>query len=267
MYCLRTGERIGKRIVPGSPVIPIFVLFSDKPTALGELIRSCHEILRTSFEIIVIDFGSTTRRARDLLDMLSINSVNVHNLSAIKTANDLHTAATIIEQYMRIHKNITHYVVTDSDISLHGSVGNVLEVYQHIHTQVNNNTGVVGPALNIAGLPADIAYDAGQDAGHTAVGWEHRFWPKMLDSVIWKQQRIYYMRAPIDTTFGMFARSTKWGRLLNPSVRVAHPYAMRHIDFEYSLSLGVPPDMIEYSCRKAKSGLTHFLVTNCSNTS
>jgi hypothetical protein len=259
-----TPRFVGERLFPGSHVVPIFVLFNEKSSALSELIRSCHETLKTSFRIIVIDFGSKQIAAKDLLLMLETNGVEVYRLANIAGAHELARASPIISSYMKNHSNYTHYAVTDSDISLHGVAGDVLEVFKAIMHKVNNNTGVVGPALDIDHLPNDSYYDKARDSEHTAIGWETRFWPPQLQSIHYCRRRVYYMSAPIDTTFGLFARTTAWGRLLKPSVRVSHPFAMKHIDFEYSMSLGIPDDMVRYSCEKAKNDMTHFIIDNCS---
>ena len=259
-YVPRTGERLGAYTDAFSPrLVPIYVLFKDKTAALRELLRSAHEVIGTSFEVVVIDFDSTIQSALDLLVWLEGHGVTVWRtrLSGSNNANILNSAGDIISKDLA-HRSaaVDKYVVTDTDISLAGATGDVLDVYAKL-LDAFSDANVVGPSLRLDDLPDTRATYTERRDSHLKL-----FFPDSLAS--WMDveghRKIYFSWAPIDTTFGMFRRSYKFHRLTR-GLRVHFPYAMRRVDFYDHTGEAMPPEMRIWGCRANKK--THFHIDNC----
>ena len=70
-------ERIGFKLIPGSPVILIMIIFHDKLTYLKELLRSLHEIVQSSFEVVIYDPASSIPEVLSYLRLLETSGVKI----------------------------------------------------------------------------------------------------------------------------------------------------------------------------------------------
>jgi len=71
------SERIGFKIILGSPVILIMVIFHDKLTDLKELLRSLHETIQTSFEVVIYDPSSSIPEVLSYLRLLEASGMKI----------------------------------------------------------------------------------------------------------------------------------------------------------------------------------------------
>lgn len=257
-------ESLGRKVIPGSPIIPIFVILSDKVTDMKEFLRSLHTSVESSFQVVVLETFARMSEGIVFVDWLREHHVPVIFCGSLYGPGSLNNVGSIIDRYMIEHPDYLYYIVTDPDISLHGVRKNVLEVYADILVQ-EFTSPVVGPDLIIDDIPHNTySQQSLPPDGKGIVDWELQFWPQQMGSLLneSRKQRVYYHGAYIDTTFGMYRRNNPWLRL-NNGIRVTYPYAMRHVDWYYSPETGLPLDMIKYPCSKYSMSITHLHLPNC----
>ena len=246
------AERLGFKYVNGSNVIPIFVIFNEKVSDLRELILSFHEIIETSFRIVIIDFGSVDPHAVKFLNVLEIDSVKVIRMKKLRGMRMLNNVLRHeIKQYLSHHPEVKYYVVTDSDISLSDTKGDILEVFGSILDEFPVN--VVGPALRLDDLPSQPFYKGVRE-------WESQFWnhpAKTFELGRAPNRTFMYSSAPIDTTFGMY-RAIFPFKNGNTGMRMHSPYAARHVDWYYDNSTGYPPEFATFICNS--KSITHLTI-------
>jgi len=257
--------RLGRKVIPGKPIVPVFVIFNDKVTDLKEFIRSMHTVVHSSFQIIIIETASHIPEALDFADWMRKHHMPVvYTKSILNNPAALNSISWIIDEFLRENPDSQYYVVTDPDLSLFGTRENILEVYADI---LNSTPDIraVGPSLRIDDLPANAYTNTMMwQSGKAAVDWELKFWPDSLRSISQSErhQKVYFAKAPIDTTFAMYRRGYKWHRM-NKGYRLAAPYDMKHTDWYYSPTSGIPVDMIKYTCLRWTTAVTHVQLPDC----
>lgn len=259
-------ESLGRKVIPGKPIVPIFVIFNDKVTDLKEFFRSMHTEVQSSFQIVIIETMARIAEAIEFGDWLREHHVPViYSRPLLNDPWALNSIAGTIDRYMVEYPDSNHYVVTDPDLSLRGTRENILEVFAEM-LDTKKNFKAIAPALRIDDIPIDAYSNLNVWQGNkTLVDWEMQFWPEKMDSLYQesRKQRIYYTDSEFDTTFSMFRKGFRWYRG-HYGPRVAAPYEVTHMDWYLSPTSGVPVDMVKYVCFNWSNAVTHASFPDCS---
>jgi len=205
-------------------MIPIFIISSNRLTALKESIQSYYDCIKTPFKIVIIDFGTNYEPTLEYLKHLENKKIKVYWSKKISYKGALNNIRPIIQDYFKTHPK-SNYVVTDPDIALDNVGGDVLDVYAHLLEKVPHIV-VAGPMLRIDDIPDyyplkdRLLFNSLESVYNRSGVW----------AIPYKNKVIKYTIARIDTTFGMrragedFWRS-RWG------ARTLPPYVARHLDW------------------------------------
>ncbi|KAJ3167753.1 hypothetical protein HDU87_001472 [Geranomyces variabilis] len=211
---------------PGIPSVPIFIQFKDRVTYLLEFIRSLHRVIKTPFEIILLDDSSTFPTAVNFLNRLQASGVTVIRTppkSEGAIFDEIYsTMASVITAYMNTSSDSETFIWTDPDVPLDGDgPGDILVVYAETLKQLNLHT--VGCSLRWDNWIEEIR-DGSIDNER---GWVHA----QAHCMDYRSVCYYFIRAPIDTTFAMFKKGTVLRRLAGPAIRMLPPLGCRHLDW------------------------------------
>jgi len=207
-------------------MIPIFIISSDRLKALKESIQSYYDCIKTPFEIVIIDFGTSYEPTREFLRHLQHEGKKVYWNEKISYKGSLNLIDEVIQDYFKDHP-VSNYVVTDPDIALDNVEGDVLEVYAYLLERFHKIT-VVGPMLRIDDIPDH--YPLKGRVVCRSLESRYHLRRRMTTPYKEKNINIKYIIASIDTTFGMrragegFWRH-RWG------LRVLSPYGARHLEW------------------------------------
>jgi len=231
----------------GPPPVPIIMVTKDKLTVLVESLRSYHKHLRTPFEIVIHDENSTFPPTVRFLKKLERAGVKVYWHDDFQDGMDevSKRVATTVSDWMENSKSHV-YIVTDPDVGLDNVPGHLLYIYQHLMETLK--VKVVGASMRWDDWPKEIL----------DIGFEKPKDPPPAKYVLYEGRPVYYVEYPVDTTFAMYHRSTTFGRLTSPAIRVLPPLASRHLDF-YWTPQNNPPDMVHYVNRVKHKKITHML--------
>jgi len=221
------GTWIKKRVFDGwrgSEVIPIFIITCDRLEVLKKSIESYYAFIETPFEIVFIDFGSTYEPTVSFLKHLEYEGFKVYWEDKIIHNVDFNRVDEAIQNYFETHPK-SNYVVTDPDIALDNTKGDILDVFSRL-LAILPHTSVIGPMLRIDDIPdyypqkkTLISNSLHADI-HKREIKEYQYQGKIIQCV----------HAPIDTTFGLYRAGGHWHRL-NHGRRVLAPYAARHLSW------------------------------------
>ena len=227
-------------------MMPIFIITCDRLEVLKESIQSYHDCIKTPFEIVIIDFGSTYKPTLEYLKGLEQEKVKVYREKKISRKDDLNNSSGIIQDYFK-DRPASNYVVTDPDIALENTSGDVLEVYAHLLENFPE-TPVVGPMLRTDDLPDHYPMKEG------VIRWERKINSKPINTIQYKGKIIKFILTRIDTTFGMNRAGTLWRRSRG-AFRVLPPYMAKHLNWY------VDPDNLtqdqKYYREHASRGIGH----------
>ncbi len=233
--------------------VPIVLIVHDKLTVLLETIRSYHRFIRTPFEIVIHDEGSTYEPLLAFLDMLRANGVQVFRVTP-RPKSELQSqyplglivqrVAQTVETVLK-HTNASVYVVSDPDCALDSAPGYILDVYKRALDAI--------PGVN--GVGASIRTD---DVSKATL----RAYPAWAEEGKVKQEYflfgpvvVRYSRLPVDTTFCMYRRNLRFARMTG-SIRLGPPFGVRHLDYYFESLDSAPPDVRLY-LKKNLYGLSH----------
>lgn len=228
-------------------MIPIFIISCDRLKALEQSIRSYHDNIKTPFEIIIVDFGSTFIPTLKYLRNLEDKKIKVYWRERIFRKKRLHTISISIKDYFGNHPK-SNYVVTDPDIALDNVNGDILEVYTYLLEKLSQ-INVAGPMLRIDDIPD--CYPKKKEV----INWEMRFHSKRKNTIQYKDNAIKYIFSRIDTTFGLHRIGSRFNRK-KLAARVFSPYSARHLDW-YLDPGNLTPDQ-EYYMKHASGGITNW---------
>jgi len=227
-------------------MIPIFIVTCDRLTMLQESIQSYHDTIDTPFIIVMLDQGSSYGPTVEYLRMLESAGTKVYRWSSPNTGkrrnakrNDLMVTQSI-KDYFTTHGS-SNYVVTDPDIALDPADGNILAVYSTLLGKMTN-VAVVGPMLRIDDIPG--YYPEKEILLSGKKGLHYKFHRSAIRTINLGHDPIRYIKAPIDTTFGMYRSGTEWRRLQH-GIRTLAPYTAKHLDW-YVDPDNVSPDQAYY---------------------
>ncbi len=141
-----------------------------------------------------------------------------------------------------------YYIVTDPDIELDHTNGDILEFYKYL-LELFPRVQVVGPMLRIDDIPD--CYPRKQDVlkRHAA------FWNTQPFRVEYNGRFFEVQGAFIDTTFGMYRKAFRF-KNYNPGIRTCPPYAARHLDW-YLDPENMTEDQIYYAAN-ASPKIVHW---------
>jgi len=204
--------------------IPIFIISSDRLKALKESIQSYCDYIKTPFEIVIIDFGTSYEPTLEYLKQLENKKIKVYWNKKISYKGSLNRIRGIVQDYFKNHP-VSNYIVTDPDIVLDNVEGDVLDVYAYLLEKIPHII-VAGPMLRIDDIPD--CYPLKERLLSRSLETTYRF--RREFTIPYRNKNIKYIIVNIDTTFGMrragqdFWRH-RWG------ARVLSPYAARHLEW------------------------------------
>lgn len=216
-------------------MIPIFIITCNRWEVLKESIESYHDCIKTSFEVIFCDQGSTFNPMIEFLEKMKSDGTIVYrwkkNLNIGREINLRRDNSGInenIQDYFKTHPK-SNYIVTDPDIFLDNVNGDILDVYAHI-LDVMPKITAVGPILRIDDIPdcyplkKELLSD---DIGHVKALLKPRH------TISYKGKQVKYIFDKIDTQFGMFRAGTQWQRIKSgiEAIRTFVPYLAKHLDW------------------------------------
>jgi len=232
-------------------MIPIFILTYDRLTVLKESIQSYRDYIKTAFEIIIIDFGSTYEPTLEYLRSLEREKIKVHWGERMLRKLDIdRPVQKPVGDYFEDHP-ASNYVVTDPDIALDNVRGNVLEVYSCLLEKFPR-TPIVGPMLRIDDIPDYFPNKEG------VVNWEiclNSRGLRNIHSIRYGGKIVRFIgHTRLDTTFRMNRAGTLWKRSKR-AFRVLPPYGARHLD--WYLDAGNLTQDHKYYMEHAIEGISH----------
>jgi len=225
-----------------SKMIPIFIITCERLEVLKKSIQSYHDCIKTPFEIIIIDFGSTYKPTIEFLKNLEREKTKVYWKARIKHPKGLNRIDRNIQDYFKTHPG-SNYVVTDPDIALDNVDGDIFNVYSYLLNAMPE-IEVVGPMLRIDDIPDYYRNKKIVESRHYK-----NFWSKERNYIQYKNKTIEYIHSKhIDTTFAMNRAWTRWRRL-KLCIRTLSPYLAKHLDWYLDLDNPTPDQKhyIEYA--------------------
>ena len=202
------------------PKVPIFIIVRDRLIALKECIKSYEDNIKTPFEIIIHDNGSTYGPTVDFLKKLENSGTKVYWSSV----NDLREVNKSVKDWMSKNTKSKYFVITDPDVCLKDVHGDILVFYSNL-LKSNSFASVVGPMLEINDIPDHYPKKVEVIQAHY-----YQFWRHTPTKIEYGGVSCDVQKAAIDSTFGMYRRGYIWN---GPSVgiRTHVPYSAKHLDW------------------------------------
>jgi len=206
---------------------------------LKKSMQSYYNYIKTPFEVVIVDFGSTYEPTVKFLQHLENEKVKVYWQERITSPPELNKANECIQDYFKSHPK-SNYVVTDPDVALDNVDGDILGVYSYLLENLPK-ISVVGPMLRIDDIPDH--YPRKKELLSTSL--HVNFHSRKVNIVQYKDKTIRFIFAPIDTTFAMNRAGKRWARL-RKGIRTLSPYSARHLDWYFG-SENLTPDQKYYA--------------------
>lgn len=232
-------------------MIPIFIITCDRLECLKKSIQSYRNYIKTPFEIVIVDFGTTYPLTIEYLKQLELQGTKVYWKGKIQQPLELKNASNCIKDYFETHP-VSNYVVTDPDVELDLVKGDILDVYSYLLDEYQS-INVVGPMLRIDDIPNYYPYKNHIITGK--MGQHKKFHSLPINKIIYNNVEIKFVFAPIDTTFGMYPADIPWNNL-NHGIRVLSPYSARHLDWYVDFKNPTPDQA--YYMEHASKYITHW---------
>ncbi len=246
-HTIKGIEWLDENVAP----IPIILITHNRITVLLETIRSFHRYIKTPFEIVIHDEGSSYPALVAFLKMLEMSGVKVFRAPPKKKTEIeseyplgylVARVAKTVEQVLKV-SNSSVYVVSDPDCALDSAPGHILEVYRHALNVMPAVKGV-GASIRIDDVPKSFLKESKE--------WQE---PKAQEFFLYDDYPIRFSRRTVDTTFCMYRRSFRFDRMQG-SVRLEMPFGVRHLDFYFESLEKSPPDVKSYLASN-KLGISH----------
>jgi hypothetical protein len=208
--------------------IPIFIISFNRLVVLKETIKSYYKYIKTPFEIIIWDTGTSFPDTLEYLESLRKNGIKIYKEShqQYSLKHHLYTKLNaVIENYFSTSKNkCCYYIATDPDISFHEETpGDVLEFYSFILDKFSNILKV-GPMMKTDDIPDH--YPLKQRVIETYL---KRQYNKEMELIEFKNN-IYKACSATLTPLGMYRRDTIFEKKIL-SFRCDCPYDAKHLDW------------------------------------
>ncbi len=208
--------------------IPIIIISCNRLEVLKESINSFYQNINSDFEIVIFDNNTSFQPTLAYLGELEKNGILVvyNKLKSEKDAGFYDISEKLRPLIQRVIKkfNSDYFVVTDPDIALDKSDGNILEFYKYL-LELFPKIPVVGPMLRIDDLPDCYPLKEKVIELH-----HRRFWARERVPILFKQQKLYFQVSSIDTTFGLYRKDFEFKKQ-NYALRTYEPYTARHLDW------------------------------------
>lgn len=216
--------------------IPIFIITHDRLTCLKESIKSYYRNMKTPFEIVICDMHSSNSDLISYLKEMEKEGVKVY---WSKENYWRHSIDEIIDSYYDGPEDRSPYfVVTDPDIEIDESDGNILEFYKLLIEETGANC--VGPQLRIDDIPDHYPLKK------KCIKYNERiFWKENSETINYNGNEIKYIESKIDSTFALYKKGYKKVSKVKSGIRVYPPYSARHSDWYLDLD-NLEQDQIEY---------------------
>lgn len=213
-------------------MIPIFIITCDRIEILKKSMQSYHDCIKTPFEVVICDQGSTFKPMKEVLKELESNGIVVYRwkegLNDGKKENLRRNDRKIEENIQNYFESRpkSNYVVTDPDIFLDNVGCDILEVYAYFLEKIPQ-INTVGPMLRIDDIP-----DYYPAKNYLISSSLHvKYHSTKVNNIQYKGRNIKYVFAPIHTSFGMYRKETRWRGYSKNAVRVLAPYSAKHLDW------------------------------------
>ena len=224
----------------GKLLLPIIILTFERLDVLSVSVASYRRCINASLTPFEIVFSDNNSSHPPLLRYLSheVHQQPKHHSAYLyrnRINNPFYNMVTNTRDWFSRHPTdaAPYYVVTDPDVALDDTPGDILRFYQYL-LETHRAANVVGPMLRIDDIPESYPLRAKVIKGHTAQFWK---W-KPTASVLWGGRECKLLHCAIDSTFGMYrANFTRVGVSIksigHPSsgFRTYAPYAARHLDW------------------------------------
>jgi hypothetical protein len=225
--------------------IPIFIITKDRLTVLKESIKSYYKQIKTPFEIVIHDNGTTFPETLTYLRSLERNGVKVYWTKGCKRKNDeLNSVGCSVANFLE--KNpVPNYIVTDPDVALDNVKKDILEFYASILRR-HHRYKVVSPMPRMDDIPDcyPLKNELRRREGYRKTSRKHR--------IMHKGKRYSCKSTVVDTYFGMYRSSFPFQRK-NFGVQVPAPYGSRHLDW-YLDPNNLQPDQLYYIQMSGRKG-------------
>ena len=236
-------------------IIPIFIISFNRLTVLKETIKSYYDYIKTPFEIIIWDTGTTFLKTLDYLNELGRSGIRIYKEEKLQYTLKHHLynkLNPVIKDYFLKSKNKSpFYIVTDPDIAFYKKTpGDVLDFYAFI---LNNFPKIlkVGPMMKTDDIPDH--YPLKQRVIDTYL---KRQYNKEMTEIEFKN-KIYKACSATLTPFGMYRRNTLFEKKIL-SFRCDSPYDAKHLDWYIDIK-NMPTDQIFYlNCVPCAKNMAHW---------
>lgn len=201
--------------------IPIFIIVHNQFEILKKSVASYEKLIKTPIKIIFHDVASTYKPTLDYLEEKKQEGYTVYR----SNVNHHHTVINSIVDYRKKNSDYDYYVLTDPDIELDNSPGNILDIYTFMLEKFNCNA--VGPMLRIDDIPDYYPGKKLAIARH-----RKQFWSKPKQTIKHNDISIEFIKCSIDTTFQLCRRNNVSKKFPKGNcIRLFSPYAARHLDW------------------------------------
>ena len=201
--------------------IPIFIIVHNQLDILKKSVASYEKFIETPIKIIFHDVATSYKPTLDYLEERKRQGYKVYR----SEINNHHTVINSIKDYYKNNPEFEYYVMTDPDIELDNSPGDILKIYTELLNKYKCLS--VGPMLRINDIPD---YYPGKKVAirrHTS-----QFWSKPKYSITLDKKEIKFIKCMTDTTFQLCNIKYIPPRFPHKnSIRVCPPYSARHLDW------------------------------------
>jgi hypothetical protein len=225
--------------------IPIFIITKDRMTVLQESIKSYHDYIKTPFEIVIHDNGTTFPATSKYLRSLEKNGIKIYWTKGCKTKRDeLNSVGYSVKDFLNGNP-APNYIVTDPDVALDNVKGDILEFYSAILKRHIGYTAI-SPMPRMDDIP--ICYPLKNELRRR----ERARRISKKHTIMHKGKRYRCKPTVVDTYFGMYRKNFPFQRK-NPGIQVPPPYGARHLDW-YLDPNNLKPDQLYYIQMSGRKG-------------
>jgi hypothetical protein len=200
-------------------VITVFVGTFNRLETLERTLDS-YEKLTTPHEIVIVDNGTDHPKCLELLGKLEKRVKKIYSLGRISTMEELTDNYSIAMRDQFMTSEVQWFAVTDADICFEGSAPDSLDAYLKLYKKTGWSAG---PHTRV-----DASLPAGYPFRTRVIATEARTQYRATNN--WDDE-IACSPWPIDTTFHLFPRISKFNRLKFSTVRCGPPYDAMHLDW------------------------------------
>lgn len=217
-------------------MIPIFIITCDRLEVLKKSMQSYHDCIKTPFEIVICDQGSTFEPTVEFIEKMESNGTIVYrwkeNLNIGRKKNKRRDDAGLsenIQDYFKNHPK-SNYIVCDPDVLLDNVDGDILEVYTHL-LNIMPKIVTVGPVCRIDDIPD--CYPLKKELLSKERGQVKAYFLWTQHTINYKGKQVKYIFDRIDTGFGMLRAGTRWQRIKSgiEAIRTFKPYSAKHLSW------------------------------------